>query len=66
VAVFDGSGAYSWARRATGTSSGIGVVYDVFGHVLSAGNFMRTVDLGGVSATTSALSGAPFVAQYGP
>ncbi len=64
---FTSAGVYRCVFHAggTGTSAGFGTAFDTSGHVATTGWFNGTIDFGGgQTATTPAVNGAPFVAEY--
>jgi hypothetical protein len=64
VASFTSGGAYRWAANSSGGGIGCGIAFDTLGHVVTAGNFTGTVNLGGISVTAQTMATAPFCAQY--
>jgi hypothetical protein len=66
VAGFSSSGAYRWAKRASGTagSAAYGVAIDTLGHALAGGSIAGATDFGGVSLSTTSPTTATAVAQY--
>ncbi len=48
----------------TYASAGDAVAFDTLGHVVSAGYFYSTIDLGGLQFTTPVNTVAPLVVQY--
>jgi hypothetical protein len=68
VASFTTSGAMRWSKGAggSGNRTGCWVGFDSLGQVATAGTFSGSIDFGGVSASTSTLYYAPFVAHYAP
>jgi hypothetical protein len=67
VASYSSSGTYQWAKRAglgsAGASSGSGIAFDSNGHLLAAGFYNSTVDLGGILTTSLGFQDG-FVVQY--
>jgi hypothetical protein len=67
MAGFSSSGAYRWAKRASGTagSAAYGLAIDTLGHASAGGSIAGATDFGGVSLTTTSPTTATAVAQYG-